>query len=65
MTPHSKKIPKLEIYMQNGHNHCRVSGKYGRRAACGCGISLIPLRLGRVMTINCSKVDAEPLNALH
>jgi len=25
--------------MQNGHNHCRGSGKYGRWAACGCGIT--------------------------
>ena len=38
-----------EIDTQSGHNHCRGSGKYGRWAACGCGISLIPLRLGAVI----------------
>ena len=45
-----------EIDMQNGHNHCRGSAKYGRWAACECGISLVPLRLGAVIPI-----DAESL----
>jgi len=31
----------------------------GGRAACGCGISLIPLRLGAVVLVNC--IDAESL----
>ena len=49
-----------EIEMRNGHNHCRGSGgKYGRCAAYGCGIPLIPLRLGAVVLVNC--IDAESL----
>ena len=47
--------------MQNGHNHFRGSGKYGRWAACGCGISPIPLRLDASILINCWKIDAELL----
>ena len=45
--PRKKTEPKTD--MQNGHHHQRGSGKYGRWAACGCGISLIPLRLGTVI----------------
>jgi len=35
--------------------------------AGGCGISLIPLRLGTVIPVNCRKIDAELLyqNALY
>jgi len=51
-----------EIDTQNGHNDCRGSGKYGRWAACGCGISLVPLRLGAVVgPRNCWEIDAESL----
>jgi len=50
-----------EIGKQNGHSHCRGSGKYGRWAACGCEISFIPLRLGAVIPVNCWKIDAESL----
>jgi len=32
-------MAKLETDMQNGHNDCRGSGKYGKRAAYGRGIS--------------------------
>jgi len=34
-------MAESETDRQNGHNHCRGSGKNGRWAACGCGISLI------------------------
>ena len=50
-----------EIDMQSGHNHCRGLGKYGRWAACGCGISLIPLRLGGHTYKLLKKIDAESL----
>ena len=40
-----EKMAEPEIDMQNGHNHCRGSGKYGRWAAFGCGVSLIPEKL--------------------
>ena len=56
-----RKMTEAEIDMQKGHNHCRGSGKYDRWAACGRGISLIPLRLGAVIPINCRKIDAESL----
>jgi len=49
-------MTETAINMQNGHDHCRAAGKYGRRAACECGISLVPLRLGAVIPI-----DAESL----
>jgi len=56
-----------EINMQNYHNHCRGSGSVQVNAAgqhrefCGCGMSLIRLRLGTVIPINCLKIDAELL----
>ena len=50
-----------EIDMQNSHNHYRSSGNYGRWAACGCGISLIPPDLGAVILMNRWKIDAESL----
>jgi len=46
-----------EIDMQNMVVVVEVNT--GRRAACGCGISLIPLRLGAVVLVNC--IDAESL----
>jgi len=51
-----RKMTETAINMQIGHDHCRAAGKYGRRAACECGISLVPLRLGAVIPI-----DAESL----
>ena len=58
--PRPEKWPNQKLTSKTVKNTC-CSGKYGKWAACRCGISLIPLRLGAVIPINCWKIDAESL----
>jgi len=43
----------------------RINDAGQQRELCGCGISLISLRLDTVLSVNCRKIDAESLSLTH
>jgi len=43
----------------------RINAAGQQRELCGCGISLISLRLDTLLFVNCRKIDAESLSLTH
>ena len=43
----------------------RINAAGQQRELCGCGISLISLRLDTVLSVNCRKIDTESLSLTH